>query len=88
MITLMSSDIKRDRSMKMEKLIVYFLLFLLSYSSKPSELPIPVKSPIRRSNETNPGTGVSFTFYRCLIIFLHTWGSQQVAKSLNCSRGK
>lgn len=41
----------------MEKLIVYFLVFLLSYSSKPSELSVPVNSPITRSNETKPGTG-------------------------------
>lgn len=88
MITLISSDIKIDTSIKMEKLIVYFLLFPLSYSSKPSELSIPVNSPTARSQETNPGTGVSFTFYKCLIIILHTWGSQQVANSLNCSWGK
>lgn len=85
MIILISSDIKIDRSKRMEKLIVYFLLFPLSYSSKPSELSIPVNSPITRPNETNPG--VSFTFYKCLIIILHTWGSQ-VANSLNCSWGK
>lgn len=88
MITLISSDIKINRSMKMEKLIVYFLLFLLSYSPKPSELYLPVNSSITRSNETNPGTEVSFTFYICLIIILHTWASQQAANSLNCFWGK
>lgn len=62
--------------MKMEKLIVYFLQFLLSYSSKPSELSISVNSPLTRSNETNPGTGVSFAFHKCLIIILHTCGSR------------
>lgn len=57
MITPISSDIKIDSSTEMEKLIVYFLVFLLSYSSKPSELSVPVNSPITRSNETKPGTG-------------------------------